>query len=289
MRRSELARGRTSRRSTATTFAALGLTALLAACSGSASSAASAGTSASSQQSSSSSGASAAKPAGDLKELAERMSAAAKAKSTAQVALTTGSVATMNGAIRYRGNAADMSVTTNAGGQQIKLVLVDGVAYVSTGQRIQGKSWAKISGTGKDPLSRALGPVLTTLGTSMDVSQQLAKEPDAKIVSSSSTQLGGVPVTKYTVSVSERDLLAQLSGFGLTDTQRAQLEAQFKGAHGESVLYVDGADLMRRAENKVVGGKAPSTQSVVTYSHWGDPVDISAPPTSDTIDASALG
>jgi hypothetical protein len=271
---------------TATTVAAF-----LAGCSsaGSASSTASADA-ARAQQAPASSGTTSAAPtpATDVAELGQRLSAAAKAKSTARVRFASGSLTTMSGSIRYHGAAADMSVTTDAAGQHLRLVLVNGVGYVATGQKIQGKSWAKISGKGKDPLSRALGPALRTLSTSLDVSRQFAKAPDAKIVSSSASRLDGVAVTKYTVTMSERDLLAQLSAFGLTGEQRDRVAAQFKGAHGESVLYVDGDGLLRRAESKVVGGRAGATTSVVTYSRWGEPVDISAPPASDTVDAAAL-
>jgi hypothetical protein len=270
---------------------ATAVAAFLAGCTsaGSTSSAASTGSASAPQGSASSSTTGAASaPARNLRELARRMSAATKVKSTARVEFDTGSVATMSGSIRYHGAGADMSVTTDAAGQHVKLVLVNGVGYVATGQKIQGKSWARISRKGKDPLSRALGPALTTLSGNLDVSRQLAKEPDAKIVSSSASRLGGVPVTRYKVTLSERDLLAQLSAFGLTDALRAQVAAQFRGAHGESVLYVDGDDLLLRAESRVVGGRAPDTTSVVTYSGWGEPVEISAPPASDTVDAAAL-
>jgi hypothetical protein len=194
------------------------------------------------------------------------------------VEFDSGSAATMSGSIRYHDAGADISVTTDAAGQHVTLVLVNGVGYVATGQKFQGKSWAKISRKGKDPLSRALGPALTTLSSALDVSSQLANEPDAKIVSSSASRLAGAPVTRYKVTMSERDLLAQLSIVGLTDALRRQLAAQFKGAHGESVLYVDGDDLLLRAESRVVGGKAPDTTSAISYSGWGEPVDISAPP-----------
>jgi hypothetical protein len=286
----------TMRRQGCGAVAATTLAALLAGCSSSspASSAGATSGAASGQQASGSASgpasgaASPGRPAANLRELAQRTSAAAKAKSTALVDFTSGSVSTMSGAIRYHGNGADLAVSTNAGGQQVKLVLVNGVAYVATGQKIQGKTWAKISGQGKDPLSRALGPALSTLSTSLDVSKQLAKEPDAKVTSSSNAQLDGIPVTKYTVTMSGSDLVAQLSGLTMTDAQRKQLQAQFAGARGESVLYVDGADLLRRAESKVTGGKVPATASVVSYSHWGEPVDISAPPASDTVDAATL-
>jgi len=230
------------------------------------------------------------KSASDLRELTRRMNAAARAKRTAQVLFTTGSATTMKGAIRYRGNGADVAVTvTDASGKHVKILVVDSVGYIAPGQKILGKTWVKISRTGKDPLSKANSQAMTTLSRSLDVSSQLAKARDAKIESSSPAELDGVRMTRYIVTLSERDFLDQLTSVTLTPAQRRQIAAQFKGARGRSVLYVDDGDLLRRVESTMVGGKAPVSAGVVTYSHWGEPVEISAPPASDTVDASVLG
>jgi hypothetical protein len=229
-------------------------------------------------------------PAPDMRELAQRMNAAAKAKRTAQVLFTTGSATTMKGAIRYHGNGADVAVTvTDTSGKHVKIVVIGSVGYLATGEKFLGKTWVKISSTSKDAVSKANAQALTTLSTSLDLSGQLAKARDAKIESSSPAELDGVPMTRYVVTISERDYLDQLPSTTLTPAQRRQIAARLKGAHGRTVLYVDDADLLRRAESTLVGGKAPVPASVVTYSHWGEPVEISAPPTSDTVDASALG
>jgi hypothetical protein len=62
-----------------------------------------------------------------------------------------------------------------------------------------------------------------------------------------------------------------------------------KGARGTSTLYLDGNDLPLRAESLVTGTAKSDTATVVTYSGWGEPVTITAPPAADVVDPEALG
>jgi hypothetical protein len=84
---------------------------------------------------------------------------------------------------------------------------------------------------------------------------------------------------------SEKALLAQLDKFAATPALRDTLRAQFKGAHGESVLWISDDNLPLRVDSRVVGGKTPQTTTTITYSDWGKPVSIAAPPASDTVSA----
>jgi hypothetical protein len=220
-----------------------------------------------------------------------RTAAAAKAKSTAHLTFAnkdeTG-VQNASGVVRYHGSAADLSFTVGSGAQPVRMIVVNGVAYLSFGPKVKGKTWARIAPGGKDPLSRTMGPLINLMSSSLDVNSQLTSVRDAKIVSAEPTHLDGVPVVKYLVTTSERDLVAQLTRFRLPPEAIKQLSARFKGAHGESVMYVDASDLVLRAENSVIGGAVAQT-TTVTYSHWGEPVSITPPPASDVIDSSALG
>jgi hypothetical protein len=222
----------------------------------------------------------------DVAELNTRLTAAARARSTARLTTTSDAAAGLRstGALRYRANGVDFAATTVAGGRTVKMVLVDGAAYMNVGEPYQGKHWFHIAPHGSDPVSKALSPILNQLSTSLDPKSQFAAAKGSKITSAARSELGGVPVTKYTLVSTEAALLAQLDKFAPTPELRKTLLAQFKGAHAESVLWLDANDLPLRVDSRVVGPSAPGTATSVTYSDWGKPVTITAPPRSDVVD-----
>jgi hypothetical protein len=218
-------------------------------------------------------------------ELTLRVASASKAKGTARLAMTPGTTGQRaTGAMRFKRSGVDFAIVMGLpGGKTMKMVVVGGTAYMNVGEKYQGKNWIRIVPGGSDPLSKALGPMLTQLGTGLDLDTQLAGVKDAKITGASRTTLGGEPVTKYTLVSGEKALLAQVDKLAPTPELRSTLRSEFKGAHGESVMWIGADNLPRRADSRVVGGKVPGTTSTVTYSDWGKPVSISAPPAGDTV------
>ena len=218
-------------------------------------------------------------------ELTRRIASASRAKGSARLTMTSaasGQLAT--GVMRFKSSGADFSMTAALpAGKRMKMVVVGGTAYMNVGEKYQGKNWIRIAPGGSDPLSKVLGPMLAQLGTGADLDVQLAGVKDAKITSATRTAVGGVPATKYTLVSSEKALLAQLEKFAPAAEVREALRAQFEGAHAESVMWIGDGDLPLRVDSRVVGGKAPGTTSTVTYSDWGKPVSISAPPRGDTV------
>jgi hypothetical protein len=195
---------------------------------------------------------------------------------------TTGQRAT--GVMRFKGAGVDFAMTmTLPGGKTMKMVVVGGTAYMNVGEKYQGKNWIRVVPGGSDPLSKALGPMLAQLGTGLDLDTQLAGVKDSKITEVTRTTLAGEPVTKYTLVSSEDALLAQADKLAATPELRDALRTQFKGAHGESVLWIGADNLPRRVDSRVVGRKVPPTTTTVTYSDWGKPVAISVPPADDTV------
>jgi hypothetical protein len=218
-------------------------------------------------------------------ELNSRVASAAKAKGTVRLVMTpsatTGQRAT--GVMRFRGSGVDFAMTVGMpGGKTLKMILVDGTAYMNVGEKYQGKNWIRISPDGSDPLSKALGPMFAQLSTGLDLDTQFAGAQDAKITAATPTTLAGVPATKYRLVSSETGFLAQIEKVVTDPAVRNTLRAQFKGAHSESVMWISKDDLPLRVESRVVGGKAPGTTATVTYSDWGKPVSITAPRRGDT-------
>jgi hypothetical protein len=216
-------------------------------------------------------------------DLNVRVASAAKAKGTARIAMsgTTGQRA--SGAVRFTSSGVDFAMTVGTpGGKAMKMVVVAGTAYMNVGDKYQGKNWIRIAAGGSDPMSRVFGPIFAQLSTGLDLDTQLAGGKGAKITHATRATLGGVPVTKYTLVSSETGLLAQLDKFVTDPETRAALRAQLKSVRGESVLWISDENLPLRVDSRVVGGKVPGTATTVTYSDWGKPVSIAAPPADDT-------
>jgi hypothetical protein len=218
-------------------------------------------------------------------ELTLRVTSAAKARGTARLTMTPGTTGQRaTGVMRFKTSGVDFAMTVGLpGGKSMKMVVVGGTAYMNVGEKYQGKHWIRIVPGGSDPLSKALGPMLAQLGTGLDLDTQLAGVKDAKITAATRATLGGAPITKYTLVSGEKSLLAQLDKLAATPELRDTLRTQFKGAHAESVMWIGDDNLPRRVDSRVVGGKIPGTSTTVTYSDWGKPVSISAPPRTDTV------
>jgi hypothetical protein len=157
---------------------------------------------------------------------------------------------------------------------------------MNIGEKYQGKSWLRLGAGGRDPLSKALGPILQQVSKGLDLRSQIAAAQGTKVTSAERTTVGGVSATKYTVVSTPQAFLAQLDKFATTPELRKQLHAQYKGARSEAVMWVGDDDLPLRIDSRVVGGKAPASTTSVTYSDWGKPVTISAPPRGDVVDLS---
>jgi hypothetical protein len=223
--------------------------------------------------------------------LSARVLAATRAKGTAHMASTTSGGAGLrySGVMRVHGSGADLSMTAALpGGRSMTVVVVGGALYMNPGQAIQGKHWVKVTPGGSDPLSKALAPALTQLRNGLDINAQVPATKDAKITAATRTELAGVATTRYTVVSSVSALLAKLDEFAPPPEIRAALRKQFAGAHAESVLWVDDRGLPLRVDSSVVGGPATDAgTTTTTYSRWGEPVKIVAPPRGDVAVASA--
>jgi hypothetical protein len=222
-----------------------------------------------------------------LARLALRVAAAVKAKGTARLVTSAGSSAAAvraTGVVRFRGSRVDVAMTSALpGGRTLKMVVVGGVAYMNLGEKYRGKNWVRIAPGGSNAASKALGPLFRQLTTGVDPQTQLAGAEDSKITAATHTTLRGVPATKYTVVSSEKALMAQLERFATTPGLREALSRQFKGAHAEGVMWIGDDGLPLRIDIRVLGGAAAATTTTVTYSDWGRPVSISAPPPGDTV------
>lgn len=199
--------------------------------------------------------------------------AAAKATSctfTLQVA-TNGQTITADGALRVlpdKTSEMAMKMTTSGTGS-IDLRVVAGTWYISGGELTGGKF---VKGDPKDPKGPFAG--MTGVFDSVNPNQGMSAFQDA-IVSvtpaGGTEQVDGVPTQAYDVVVDTTKLSAAVRSEQFDE--KTALPAQI------TYRYWFGADgLVRKMAADVQG-----EQQVMTFSGWGQPVDIQAPPANQVV------
>jgi hypothetical protein len=150
-----------------------------------------------------------------------------------------------------------------------------------------GKSWVKVD------LRRALDKLGLTLpqlgmGGSQSPVDGLARLRGAKHAKKLGTEtIDGTQTTHYRVTVDVKDALAKA-----TPNQREALQRLLRFASQQGVdpasttsdVWIGGDGLVRRTTERLGGLGSVTT----TFSDFGTPVHIEAPPADETVDASAL-
>ncbi|AHI02089.1 hypothetical protein [Kutzneria albida] len=206
-----------------------------------------------------------------------------------------------SGAGRYDGANTAMSMSMDAQGQQIEMVLADKTIFIKLpdAQRAMlgsDKAWVKLGGDGNDPLSKALGGSMSKSAEQSDPTKTLEQISQAgKITKSEQTTLDGKQASHYSVDVD----FAKLAGQSL-DSLPAEAKTKLAGknVHFPVDLWLDGDQLpiqikMDMTEMMTAMGapaKATAGGAVTTmhYSDWGTAVDVKAPPADQVADLSAM-
>ncbi len=190
---------------------------------------------------------------------------------TGQVEFTSGKV------------ALQMDVTTPDGA--LGMVLVGDTLYLRIPGSVAhtGKPWISVDPNGTDPASKALAALVSEEQANADPSKTLAQIQSAgTITQTSSDQVDGQPATHYVISVNTAKLMASKA----VTPQLRQLVSgsgvQLPATIGYDV-WLNSANLPVRvsfSEQVTVSRTGRTTKFVVnmTYSQWGAPVSIQAPP-----------
>lgn len=211
--------------------------------------------------------------------LADRMVAAVRDKRTATLAIrrqSGGTTSTGQGVLRLDASGTSAATSITTGGSTLRLRLLPGTLYLSTGQALAGKQWLKLSEKGTDPVSRLLAPLLSTLRSSTDLAQALGSYAKAGRLTVVGTEdVGGTSTTHYRGILPKAAVLETLP-----QQYRSALRTQVAG-DSPFELWVDGQGLPVKLvqTSRLTSGESTTT---VTYSHWGEPVTITAPPSADT-------
>jgi hypothetical protein len=170
--------------------------------------------------------------------------------------------------------AFDLALTGGPLGDGAKFILVDKVIYLKVPGLSQGDKFVKIDiSNANDPAAKMFEQMLGQLDPSKTFK---AFHAVTKLQEKGTQEIDGVETTHYAVTV---------------DTARA-LKAQGmagqvpQGQMPKTIMYnvwVDGDNLVRKLKMNVQGNAVD-----MTLSQWGEPVDISAPPPSETTDVSKM-
>lgn len=238
---------------------------------GSSSSGSSSSSSSGSEDSGSAEGAEAAAPLtkGDF---GDRIYAAFKDAGTLSFEITQTGTASSKGSgeADISGDQVASRVTQEVqGAGTVEAIVLDGLFYIKSAQ-ISGEKWLKVDPRAKD----GLGALVGSLGGNSDPAKLLQVMNKASAVTDEGTEeVGGVETTKYHV-VLPREAFAETLGDNPQITQLLPANVEFD-------MWVDADDLVRKQVSELtVGGQ--KTASTITYSGFGEPVDIEAPPASET-------
>jgi hypothetical protein len=157
----------------------------------------------------------------------------------------------------------------------MKMIMVGGAFYLDLGEKMQGKTWLRVDEKGKDPLSKAMGPLLATIRQQLNLSASASAFRGVTATSVAGATIDGASTVGYVVKLNSQQIIAALPA-----DVRKSMASPMAGATSVSTYYVDPEWLPRKIVivTTVKGKKTPMS---VMYSNWGDPVTITAPPASD--------
>lgn len=204
-----------------------------------------------------------------------------------------GQQVTGTGAFTLKDDRFDTVLTVTVPGQEagtstIEARIIDRTIYVKlpAEDAPEGKSWLKIAADDDSPLAEGIGPVLEQLTGSSDPSSGLQALESAESFSSEGTEtIDGVETTKY-VAVIDLTKAAESATGPTKKGYQALVDAGV--TQQDYSVWLDGDDLIRKFST-TVGTGAQATTAEGTYTAWGEPVDVEAPPASEIATLAELG
>ncbi len=179
-------------------------------------------------------------------------------------------------------SAADPRLSIATTGQPpLKAVILPGTYYVNPGQPQNGKHWIKLGSVTGSLTFRLVGPVISRLVQSADVSALTGGWAGAgSFTVGPAGKIGGVKVTEYDGSMPRSAVL---------DGIRSQLRSIVKDSVTDTRvrLWLDAAGRPIRIST-VASLDGTRVATTVTYSSWGKGPAITAPPSSDVLSLPGL-
>lgn len=235
----------------------------------------------------------------DVASLIKASEAALATKKSAKITLSAtedDKAVTGTGQAQY-GDKSATSMTIQAEGQTSEIIFIDNTLYMKlpAGQAAAmgtTKPWLKLPGGDTNPTAKALSGSLGDAASGSDPAKAFELLTKAgKITSSDKTQLAGKPATHYVIDVDYSKAADQLPA-GIPAQVRDAVKG--KALHATTELWLDSDQLPVQVITdiapllKAAGLPATGSKSTVTYSDWGTPVTVQAPPADQVTDFAAM-
>jgi hypothetical protein len=228
----------------------------------------------------------AAAPASNIAELVEQMSASEASSAHVEItysgklAKTSGlDASTTTADIAYGGSVQEstMHMSMAVMGMDVDMILVDGIMYLGMGELSDDKYFSiSLEEMAKDP---SMSAMLDTLD-SIDAAAygEMVADAVTSFEHTGTEQVAGVDADVYTMTVDPTKIDGAALGF-----DEAMVDPMLDEVGEMTVVYTIGPDgLPLKTDNIMkVDGQKLITES--TFSAWGEPVDVEAPPKADVV------
>jgi len=203
----------------------------------------------------------------------------------------------------YDGPASKIDVNMTTAGEAVTLRLVDQTLFIKLppDQKTElktDKNWGKIDLNSEDPQAKAVGKAMQKSFEMGDPMKQLELvEKTGRIIRSEQTQLDGVPVNHYFVEFDAKKQFDLFLGDQAPAEERAKIEKRLEGKNllipaelwfnAEQLplkMTMDMTSFMKSAGGRQTG----EARATYTYSDWGTPVNVTAPPAAEVADYAEL-
>lgn len=215
----------------------------------------------------------------DLAELATKSSAAVKDKGTAHMSMKTAGqgAGTIEADADYSGDTPKMTMTVTADDGAFEMVYIDKVMYMGADdfkEMTGGKKWLKIDPQGDDAMSKMMGPMLSQMETTVANPAEQLKQFEGAKAEVTKVENG---VTTYKVTLTKQQLsdMVKKQAAGLPGVTEEALKQMPEGVTYDMSVDAEGLPTTVAMD---MGGDNNIT---ITYSKWGEPVEVKAPAASE--------
>jgi hypothetical protein len=164
--------------------------------------------------------------------------------------------------------AFDFTMSGAALGNGAQFILVDKVIYLKVPQLTQSEKYVKVdTADGSDPMAKMFTQMLSQMNPSRTFE---AFDAITKLQDKGTQEIDGVETTHYAVTVDTKKALEAQGLAGKVPTGQLPKTLKYD-------VWVDADKLVRKLTMDVAGSTID-----MTLSEWGEPVQISAPPASQT-------
>jgi hypothetical protein len=216
-----------------------------------------------------------------VSDLSNLVGSSVEQATTVQVSMKSG-VGTTTGSIKFGDPVAEkMTMDTPNGSEQV--LLVDNIFYMQIPgmQDLTNKPWIKIDTTdSSNPANQIFTALVSSIKENADPSQMIKNlEAGGTLTGIDTAQLGGQSTTHYKITVDIDKMIANQTDPTMKQLLGMAEQQGLKNYPVEVWLDSHGLPVQTTIDMPAMSG-APGSGGVstVTYSNWGAPVTITAPP-----------